>query len=385
MMNTKTFTKQYYIDRSRSTTIKWAAARKQNCLPMWIADMDFRCDEKVIKALSDFINIADYGYNNLPEDYYEVLNHWHKTRNNISYKQEWIRFSKGAVNAMYQIIHSLTNKGDHILINTPLYPPFKDTILKIGRKVVESKLINNNGYFTFDFEDIENKFAKKKVKMLMLCSPHNPIGRVWKKQELSRLFALCEKYNVLICSDEVHSDIIMKGYKFIPSLSFKKYQNRIVSIVAAAKSFSLAVFFHSHIVIPDEKLRNRLIKYQQLNNSGSVNVMSALPTYYCYRYADRWLDNIIEVIQENYDYVSDHLSDRLQITVLEGTYLIFVNMGKYNTEDSAAKCLMDNCHIMANPGEAFAKEYKNWVRINLATSLDNVKLAVDNILKFIDQ
>ena len=286
---------------------------------------------------------------------------------------------------MYQIIHSLTNKGDHILINTPLYPPFKDTILKIGRKVVESKLINNNGYFTFDFEDIENKFAKKKVKMLMLCSPHNPIGRVWKKQELSRLFALCEKYNVLICSDEVHSDIIMKGYKFIPSLSFKKYQNRIVSIVAAAKSFSLAVFFHSHIVIPDEKLRNRLIKYQQLNNSGSVNVMSALPTYYCYRYADRWLDNIIEVIQENYDYVSDHLSDRLQITVLEGTYLIFVNMGKYNTEDSAAKCLMDNCHIMANPGEAFAKEYKNWVRINLATSLDNVKLAVDNILKFIDQ
>ena len=384
-MNTKTFTKQYYIDRSNATTIKWAIGRKHNCLPMWIADMDFKCDEKVIKALSDFINTADYGYNNLPEDYYDVLNQWHKTRNNITYRQDWIRFSKGAVNAMYQVIHSLTNKGDQIMINTPLYPPFKDSIQKTKRKVVESKLINNNGYFTFDFEDIENKFRKKKIKMLMLCSPHNPIGRVWKKKELSRLFALCEKYNVLIFSDEVHSDIIMPGFRFIPALSFKKYQNRIISVVAAAKSFSLAVFSHSHIVIPDEKLRNKLISYQQLNNCGSVNVMSALPTYYCYRYADKWLENIIQVIQENYIYVMEHLSNRLEITMLEGTYLIFVNLGRYNNCDSAAKCLMENCHIMTNPGEAFAKQYKNWVRINLATSLDNVILAVDNILRYINQ
>ena len=380
-MNNKTFTKKYYIDRSDADSIKWSAGRKQNCLPMWIADMDFKCDEKVISKLTDFMKKADYGYHNLPEDYYDVLNKFHSKRNNITYKQEWIRFSKGAVNAMYQVINSFTKENDHILINTPLYPPFKDSIIKTKRKVVESKMINNNGYFTLDYQDIENKFKTKKVKMLMFCSPHNPIGRVWKKAELEKLFGLCKKYNVLICSDEVHGDIIMPGNKFIPSLSFKKYHDRIISIVAAAKSFSLAVFSHSHIIIPNEKLRNKLIAYQQYNHSGSVNPLNGLPTYYCYKYADEWLDSVNNVIDENYKYFYSHLSPYFQMSVLEGTYLVFLNLGKYNTCDSASKCLIDKCHILANPGEAFDKKYNSWVRINLATSLDNVKIAVDNILK----
>ena len=380
-MNNKTFTKKYYIDRSDADSIKWSAGRKQNCLPMWIADMDFKCDEKVIYELTNFMKKADYGYHNLPEDYYDVLNKFHSKRNNITYKQEWIRFSKGAVNAMYQVINSFTKENDHILINTPLYPPFKDSIIKTKRKVVESKMINNNGYFTLDYQDIENKFKTKKVKMLMFCSPHNPIGRVWKKAELEKLFGLCKKYNVLICSDEVHGDIIMPGHKFIPSLSFKKYHDRIISIVAAAKSFSLAVFSHSHIIIPNEKLRNKLIAYQQYNHSGSVNPLNGLPTYYCYKYGNEWLDSVNNVIDENYKYFYSHLSPYFQMSVLEGTYLVFLNLGKYNTCDSASKCLIDKCHILANPGEAFDKKYNSWVRINLATSLDNVKIAVDNILK----
>ena len=384
-MNNKTFTKKYYIDRSDADSIKWAAGRKQNCLPMWIADMDFKCDEKVISELTDFMKKADYGYHNLPEDYYDVLNQFHSKRNNITYKQEWIRFSKGAVNAMYQIINSLTKENDHILINTPLYPPFKDSIIKTKRKVVESKMINNNGYFTLDYQDIENKFKTKKVKMLMFCSPHNPIGRVWKKAELEKLFGLCKKYNVLICSDEVHGDIIMPGHKFIPSLSFKKYHDRIISIVAAAKSFSLAVFSHSHIIIPNEKLRNKLIAYQQYNHSGSVNPLNGLPTYYCYKYGNEWLDSVNNVIDENYKYFYSHLSPYFQMSVLEGTYLVFLNLGKYNTCDSASKCLIDKCHILANPGEAFDKKYNSWVRINLATSLDNVKTAVDYILKLVKE
>ena len=382
-MNNKTFTKKYYIDRSKADSIKWARGRKENCLPMWIADMDFKCDEKVIKELSNFMKKADYGYYNLPEDYYDVLNKFQKNRHNITYKQEWIRFSKGAVNAMYQVIHSLTKVNDHILINTPLYPLFKDAINKTKRKVVESKLINNNGYFTFDYQDIENKFKTKKVKMLMLCSPHNPIGRVWKKAELEKLFALCKKYNVLIFSDEVHGDIIMPKHKFIPALAFKKYQDRIISVVAAAKTFSLAVFSHSHIIIPDEKLRDKLIKYQQANHSGSVNPLNGLPTYYCYKYGEEWLDSVINVIDENYRYFHEKLSPYFQMSVLEGTYLVFLDLGKYNSSKSASECLINKCHILANPGESFDPKYHNWVRINLATSLDNVKLAVDSILKLI--
>lgn len=382
-MNNKEFTKRYYLNRSKSNSIKWQRGRKTNTLPMWIADMDFKCDEKVIKALSDFMEYGDYGYTNLPEDYFKVFTSWHQKRNNVTYKDNWIRFSAGAVDAMYQVIYTYTNKGDSIMINTPLYPPFKATIKECGRKVVESRLINNNGYFTYDYQDIEKKFKTKKIKMIMMCSPHNPIGRVWKKGELEELFELCKKYNVLICSDEVHSDIIMPDQKFIPTLYFKKYHNRMITITAASKSFSLAIFSHCHIIVPDEKLRNKLISYQRHNHRSSLNTMNALATYYCYKYGEKWMDSLNSVVYENYNYVLDQLGDTLQMSNMEGSYLVFVNLGKYNNQHSAAKCIEENCHILVNPGESFDPKYNNWVRINLATSLDNVKKAVKNIKEYI--
>ena len=383
-MDNKTFTKKYYIDRTNADTVKWSNYKKDGCLPMWVADMDFRCDERVIRELKKFIETGDYGYNNLPEDYYEVFIGWHRKRNNVTYKQEWIRFSKGAVNAMYQVVNSLTKPNDAIMINTPLYPPFRNTIVNTKRKVVESKLLHKDGLFTFDYEDIEKKFREKKVKMLMMCSPHNPLGRVWTKNELERLFALCRKYRVLILSDEVHSDFVMPGNRFIPAMAMKKYQDLIISIVAASKSFSLAVYSHSHIIIANEKLREKLIKYQQLNSYGSVNVMNALPTYYCYKYGEEWMDGVNSVIYENYCCFRDKLSPYLEMTQLQGSYLLFVNLGKYNTKQSAAECIKENCHIRVNPGESFSKKYDSWVRINLATSLDNVRKATDSILKFIN-
>ena len=203
-MKTSAFLKKYYINRADSQSVKWSRGRKMGCLPMWIADMDFRCDERVTKALKDFIMAGDYGYANLPEDYYRVFIDWHQKRNGVLYSQEWIRFAKGAVNAMHQVIHALTDENDGIMINTPLYPPFKASILNCKRKVIESPLKYEDGYFTFNYKDIEKKFRTGKVKMLMLCSPHNPLGRVWKKGELEELFELCRKYNVLICADEVH-------------------------------------------------------------------------------------------------------------------------------------------------------------------------------------
>lgn len=378
-MNNKEFTKKYYIDRNKSNSIKWQRGRKLGCLPMWVADMDFKCDEKIIKKLEEFISFGDYGYTNLPEDYYKVFCNWHKERNNVTYKQEWIRFTKGAVDAMYQILYAFTEKDDYIMINTPLYPPFKASIKETGRKVVESKLINTNGYFTFDYADIEKKFKSKKVKMLMLCSPHNPVGRVWKKGELEELFDLCKKYKVLICSDEVHSDIIMPDQKFIPSLSLKNYQNQVITITAASKSFSLAVYSHCHVIIANEKLRNRFIKYQQKTHSGTVNAFNALPTYYGYKYGRMWMDSVNNVIFENYNYVSKQLGKYMEMSTIEGSYLLFLNLGKYNTKHSGAECLIDKCKILANPGESFDKQYHNWVRLNLATSLDNVKKAVKNI------
>ena len=154
-MNNKEFTKKYYIKRTDS--IKWVHAKANKCLPMWIADMDFKNDERIIKALSDFIEFGDYGYADLPKDYYETYIKWHHDRNGVDYKKEWIGFTKGAVDAMYQIIYSFTKENDGIMINPPLYPPFKATIKQTKRKVVESNLLKNGDYFTFDYKDIEKK------------------------------------------------------------------------------------------------------------------------------------------------------------------------------------------------------------------------------------
>lgn len=382
-MNNQEFTEKYYIKREKGNSVKWQRGRKEKCLPMWIADMDFKDDERVIFALKDFIEEGDYGYANLPQDYYKVFIDWHKRRNDIEYRQEWIRFTRGAVDAMYQIIYSLTDSSDGILICTPLYPPFKATIKESGRKVYESKMINNDGFFTFDYKDIEKKFRSKKIKMMMLCSPHNPVGRVFKKGELEELFDLCHQYHVLIVSDEVHSDIIMPDQEFIPSLAFRKYRNEIISIVAASKSFSLAVFSHCHVLIPNAKLRKKFIEYQRHNHLGSVNAFNALPTYYNYLYGEKWLDSLNNVVFENYEYFCKQLGNELEISTLEGSYLIFVNIGEYSTESSAAKCLQKDCGLLVNAGETFGKGYDGWVRINLATSMDNVKKAVRNIKKLI--
>ena len=382
-MNNKTFTEKYYITRTKGTSVKWQRGRKTGCLPMWIADMDFKGDERVIEALQDLIVQGDYGYANLPEDYYDVFTDWHKRRNDVVYKNEWIRFSQGAVDGMFQVIYSLTEENDGILICTPLYPPFKAAIKECKRKVYESKMINDDGYFTFDYKDIERKLKTGKIRMMMLCSPHNPVGRVFKRGELEELFELCHRYKVLICSDEVHSDIIMPDQKFVPALSIKKYANDIITITAASKSFSLAVFKHCHVIIPNKKLRDRFIAYQRHTHVGSVNAFNALPTYYSYKYGEEWLDSLNNVVFENYEYMRDQLGKYYEMTTLEGSYLLFLNVAPHNGDKPAAKYLQEECKLLVNDGETFGKGYGSWVRINLATSLNNVKKATRALKKIV--
>lgn len=372
-MNNKEFTKKYYIKRTNTNCIKWIHAKKNGCLPMWIADMDFKPDEKIIKAITEFVNYGDYGYSQLPADYFETYINWYKTRNDIEYKKEWIRFTAGAVDAMYQLLYTFTEKNDGVLINTPLYPPFKASIEQCGRKVIECKMIKTDNYFTFNYKNIEKKFKSKKVKVLMLCSPHNPLGRVFKRGELEELFDLCKKYHVLVISDEVHSDIIMPDQKFIPSLALKKYQNNIISINALSKTFSLPIFCHTHVIIPNEKLRAKFDKYQKNEHRNTPNYFNALPAYYGYKYGNEWIDSLNNVVFENYNYVKKQLGDYMEMCPIEGTYLLFLNLGKYNKDESAAKYLAKKCNIMVNAGETFSKDYGNWVRVNLATSLDNIK------------
>lgn len=378
-MDCRSFCEKYYVDRKNTDCVKWDNPNIKNKLPMFIADMDFKCNEKIVDCMKKRIEHGAYGYSFLPKDYYETVIKWNKKRNKVTLKKEWFAFSKGAVDGIFQILYALTNKKDSVLITVPVYPPFANSVKKTGRTLVTSKLVVKDGLYTFNYEDLEKKFKEKKVKMMILCSPHNPLGRVWTKDELAKLFKLTHKYHVLVLSDEVHSDLIMPGFKFIQSLSFKEYQDDIITLMAASKTFSLAIYNHCHIIIPNKKLKAKFDKYQDDNHLAPVNVINAYPTYFGYKYSEEWLDDLNNVINENYKYFKDRLSKYVEILPLQGTYLLFVNFKKYTK--NAYKFLDEKCDIVPNAGETFCKGYDSWARINIATSLDNVKLACDRIEK----
>ncbi len=380
-MNSKSFQEKYYVDRHDTNCYKWDSDKAKNKLPMWIADTDFKTPQKIIDSLKLKLEEGSYGYGFLPKDYYDVMISWNKKISNVEYKKEWIRFSKGAIDGICQIINSLTHEKDSILICEPVYNPFREIIKVSKRKLVVSNLINNNYHFEMDFKDIENKIVKNNVKMLILCSPHNPVSRVWNKAELEKLFAITHKYSVIVVSDEVHSELIMPGFHFIPSLSFKKYQNDIITINAESKTFSLALFNHCHIVIPNKKFRKEIDEYQNAHHIASPNAFNGLSSYYAYKYGEDWLDGFKKTVYENYLYLKKSLKDYCDLNDLEGTYLAFADFSKSIKEGNAANKLYESANVYLNAGDMYGKGYENWVRFNLATSLDNVKKACRRIKK----
>lgn len=380
-MDTKEFTKKYYINRRNTNCYKWDNEKALNKLPMWIADADFKVNEKVIEKLKEKIDEGAFGYGFLPKDYLDEMIKWNQKVSNIKYKKEWILFSKGAIDGICQLINTFTKEKDAILICEPVYNPFKEVIKANKRKAIISNLINNNYHFEMNFKDIEKKIIKYNIKMMILCSPHNPVGRVWEKDELEILFSIAKKYKVLIISDEVHCELIMPNHKFIPSLAFEKYQDNIIAINAESKSFSLALFNHCHIIIPNDKLRKQLNIYQNVHHINNPNAYNGLSSYYAYKYGYEWLKAFNNVIYENYLYLKKHLAPYCEMPNLEGTYLVYADFSKSIKDGDAFDFLYNNADLFLNAGEIYGKGYEKWLRFNLATSLDNIKKACNKIKK----
>lgn len=379
-MNYQEFTKRYYVNRKNTNCAKWDAPMVKDTIPMWVADADFKAPEKVVENLEKRIKHGSYGYSFLPTDYLDAYIKWNKEISGITYKKDWVRYSKGAVDGLTHVICALTKQKDAILMCTPIYHHFFFTLDNTNRKLVTSPLINNDNYFTMDYKDIEEKIVKNKVKLFIFCSPCNPVGRVWKKEEIEKLLEITHKHNVIVVSDEVHSELIMPGFKFIPTLSFKKYQNDVITLNAESKTFSIALFQHSHIVCPNKEYRDKIDDFQKFMDITHPNGFNGLASYYCFKYGKDWLSGFNDTIYHNYKYLCKELSPYVDILPLEGSYLAFVDFSKViKGKTTAFKYLKDKCHVYTNAGEAFSPGYEKWARINLATSLSNVKKAVKQI------
>jgi cystathionine beta-lyase len=380
------------VNRVNTGAVKWDGMRERfgtnDLLPMWVADMDFPSPPEVVKALQERASHGIYGYAVRPDSFYEAVIAWMKSRHNFSIQREWISHSPGVVAGLSLIVRALTEPGDKIIVQPPVYYPFFHVIRATGRVVVENPLRFANGRYTMDFDDLEQKAASG-AKMLILCSPHNPVGRVWTREELMRLGEICRAYNVLVVSDEVHGDLVYPQYTQTPFASISpEFANHSVTFVAPSKTFNLAGLQTALVIIPNEDLRKRYNKTVQDHFVGGANVFGVVAAEYAYRHGGPWLDALLEYLQGNLEFLMDYIHTHIpsiKVVRPEGTYLVWLDfrelgLGKKELDDfvvQRAKVALDRGHMFGTGGEGFQRMNIACPRALLEQGLKQIADAVD--------
>jgi cystathionine beta-lyase len=388
-MQKEKFLKEYLVERKGTYSLKWDALDKRfgnaDLISMWVADMEIKAPKEVIEALKERCEHGVFGYSYVSDEYYNSVINWLKEKHNYEIKKEWLRFTNGVVTAIYCFVNIFTKVDDAILILTPVYYPFHNAVKDNNRKLITCDLKNTDGYFTIDYDEVEKKIVENKVKLFIQCSPHNPAGRVWKEEELAKILEICKKHNVLVISDEIHQDIIMKGYKHIPSaiVANGKYADNLITVSAASKTFNLAGLIHSNIIISNAELRKKYDEEIKKINQTEINILGMLATQVAYEKGSEWLENVKEIIEDNFNYLKTELNKHIPeitITNLEGTYLVFLDLRKIIPIDKVKEFIQDKCNLAIDFGEWFGASFKGFIRINLATDPEIVKKAVENII-----
>ena len=388
-MQKEKFLKEYLVERKGTYSLKWDALDKRfgnaDLISMWVADMEIKAPKEVIEALKERCEHGVFGYSYVSDEYYNSVINWLKEKHNYEIKKEWLRFTNGVVTAIYCFVNIFTKVDDAILILTPVYYPFHNAVKDNNRKLITCDLKNTDGYFTIDYDEVEKKIVENNVKLFIQCSPHNPAGRVWKEEELAKILGICKKHNVLVISDEIHQDIIMKGYKHIPSaiVANGKYADNLITVSAASKTFNLAGLIHSNIIISNAELRKKYDEEIKKINQTEINILGMLATQVAYEKGSEWLENVKEIIEDNFNYLKTELNKHIPeitITNLEGTYLVFLDLRKIIPIDKVKEFIQDKCNLAIDFGEWFGASFKGFIRVNLATDPEIVKKAVENII-----
>jgi len=380
------------IDRRNTDCIKWDGLKeaygRDDILPLWIADMDFVSSPKIIEAMIGRANHGVFGYPLASAKIFEPFIEWNKRRNNLNIDQEWILTCPGVVTAFTLGIHAYTKEGDKVMIQTPVYPPFHSSVKNNNRIMIENELIEKEGYYTIDFEDFEKKIRENNIKLFILCNPHNPVGRVWRKEELEKMAEICLKYDVKIFSDEIHSDLILKGYKFNSILSLdEKYKKIIIAATAPSKTFNIAGLTSSMVLIPDEDMREVYSKVSQSLSIGLLNIFGLTAIEAAYKHGEEWLEEVMSYIEDNFDYMISFIKENMpnvKCRKPEATYLGWLDFRKiFTKQDELDDFLINRVKVALNSGITFGKKGEGFVRINLGcprTILEEALKRIKNAL-----
>lgn len=363
-------------DRKNTNAIKYDLAKKrgkpEDAVSLWVADMDFPTAPCIQKAVAEKAAHGIWGYSRPDNRYYDALKKWYKERHNFEVQNEWVVNTPGVCFALATAIKAFTNEGESVLIQKPVYYPFFNIINSLQRKVVNSSLILKNSHYEIDFDDFERKIVQENVKMFILCSPHNPGGRVWTKQELQKISEICLAHNVLVVSDEIHSDIIFGSnvHTVYGSLSEQALKNSIIC-TAPSKSFNLAGLQFSNIFIADEKLRKAFSKELEKTGYDEPSVFGIVAATAAYSEGADWFDSVKSYIWENILFAKKYIEEnasQIKVLVPEGTYLLWLDFSETGLSDSEINDrVLNKAKVWLDRGSMFGKEGEKFQRINCAT------------------
>lgn len=359
------------VDRRNTGSEKWDGGNVEGVLPMWVADMDFRTAPCVIEALRSRVGHGVFGYEHVPDSYYDALVGWFSRRHGWLMKREWVIYTSGVVPAVSAIIKAMTSPGDKVLVQTPVYNCFFSSIRNNGCLLEDNRLVYADGTYTIDFEDFERKAADPSVKVFLLCNPHNPAGRVWTSDELRRMGDICLKHNVFVISDEIHCDLVMPGYKYTPFASLsEEFLMNSATCTAPTKTFNIAGLQIANITAADDSVRCRIDKAININEVCDVGVFGVTALTAAYTGGEEWLDQLICYIKGNYDSLRDFLASnipQIQAVRLEGTYLVWLDcsvLGK--SSETITGELLSQKKLWLNSAGMYGEHERSFVRMNIA-------------------
>ncbi|MBE4907466.1 pyridoxal phosphate-dependent aminotransferase [Bacillus luteolus] len=375
------------ISRKGTNSVKWDINERvfgtKDVLPMWVADMDFQAPEIVVKELAQKVNHGIFGYSIPMVETSEAITGWLKRRHQWVVNSSSITYSPGVVFAISMVIQEYTSPGDKILIQSPIYTPFFEMIEKNNRTVLNSPLILKNNRYYIDFDDLE-KNLDPSVKLFLLCNPHNPGGRVWTREELIRLGQICLKHNILIVSDEIHSDLIIGDQPHIPFASIsEEFANQSITLIAPSKTFNLAGLQASATIIPNRSLRTRFDKRQQQQGFFTLGTFGIIGMEAAYLHGDEWLDNLIEYLRKNVSYLMNFIESNLpKVKVIrpDASYLVWLDCRELGLTDSELKdVLIKKGKLGLEPGTKYGPGGEGFVRINIGCPISTLKEGLNRL------
>lgn len=375
------------IDRRATNSYKWDSA-PEGVLPMWVADMDFRTAPAIIDALQKRVVHGIFGYTRVPDAYYDAVTSWFSRRHGWDIDREWIIYTSGVVPAVSAVIKALTVPGDKVIVQTPVYNCFFSSIRNNGCEIVSNPLHRTADTYEMDFDALERCAADPRAKVMLLCNPHNPAGRVWTPDELTRLGNICLRNGVTVVADEIHCELVYQGFKYTPFASLSDaFLHRSVTCVSPSKAFNIAGLQIANIVAFDNDLRSRIDKAININEVCDVNPFGVAATIAAYNEGEEWLNQLVDYLHGNYEAMAEFCRRELPefpITRLEGTYLVWMDCSSLGMpSDALEHALLDDARLWLNAGTMYGAEGEGYMRWNIACPRSVMLDGLNRFLNFV--